>query len=92
MLIYDPDWIIKHIHDIRAFSKDLLKASVHAIETKDFSRLEECLLSWEATAEFNAIPRMLENVVAGLKSIRQGTDEKLPTWEEFLGDMGQKHG
>ena len=92
MLTYDSDWIIEHIHDVKAFAKDMARAAAHGIETGSFSRLRDCLLDWQATAEINAIPGMRDNVVAGHKAIEEDADEDLPTWEEFLKDVGVTHG
>ena len=91
MLTYDPAWIVDHIHDVKAFAKEIAIAAAHATQTGDLSRLRNCLLDWEATAEINAIPGMQENVIAGYEAIQQGTDENLPTWAEFIMQMGVAH-
>ena len=88
MLTYDPEWIVEHINDLPTFAKDLARAAARSIETGDLSPMRECLLNWEATAEVNAIPGMRENIVAGYQAIRQGEDQDLRSWKDFLSSVG----
>ena len=89
MLMYDSDWIVEHVCDVKTFAKDLTKVVAQGIQTGDFSALKECILDWEAIAEINAIPGARERILEGYKSIESGEDDNdLPTWDEFMKEMG----
>ncbi|MCI0695313.1 hypothetical protein L0337_25305 [candidate division KSB1 bacterium] len=78
------DFIYRHVKHPAAFVDDLLKSLSAVAGNGSIQPLQDCLASWEATAELDTTPRTRKRVLKSYADLKNGKIKTTSSLKEFL--------